>query len=748
MTVLFYCLLNFLLVLPPSFQAALDDQATHRFLLQTTTLGYSVSTVIITEGPNDGDSINEADFVVHFEVSAGIDVGLQCQLEYEGEVFRDWESCISPYPVHLADDGEYEFHVMADQGLGFAMNPIESRVWTLDRIPPTTVIDDPHPINSTDTSTRLHFHGHDNHGHVHHYECRLGDEEWERCTSPKRITELNVGLHVFNVRAVDNAGNVDPEPPGCSWIVLSSSGSASRSENTEISRERQGPSSEIQSDGDPHGDDGVVGQTRSNWLITLLLIVFLLIGIFFVCLACFKCCTRFKQRGPSRNRDGGGSQLTSLESEVLSGGFDVSEFSSMDASLPEDLHRFRYEELLKATGGFGESGILGEGGFGKVFAGTLENGTPVAVKKLEHSGQQGDREFFVEVTTLCRARHPNILNLLGVCVEDGNRACVFELMDWGSPRSLLDDGDPRFTWEARLKVAHGVARGLGCLHERVDPPIVHRDLKSENILMDRHGNPRISDFGLCTVAHHEARQRHLRGHAVTVGTIRGTYGYLAPEVIGSGRVSTKSDVYAFGVFLLELLTGRRPIETKRPSKEQDLVKWTLRHVDRMEKVIESVDPVISSNVSFVQITAFVELAASCLNFNPPTRPSASEAAFRLEQLMSFREQPPPSEAKCKKTSKGKMDELRVSSKLSESSGMIPTGSPLQSFPSEGELTPHAEHTAIASTSSGRIIEIEMLPKRNQDSPSDQQSPLETLSPTIRDHWDDVGPSKADDTASA
>lgn len=215
------------------------------------------------------------------------------------------------------------------------------------------------------------------------------------------------------------------------------------------------------------------------------------------------------------------------------------------------------------------------------------------------SGQQGDREFFVEVATLSRARHLNILNLLGVCVEDGNRACVFELMDWGSARSLLDEGDPRFTWEARLKVARGVARGLRCLHESVDPPIVHRDLKSENILMDRNGDPRISDFGLCTLAHHEARQRGLRRNVVTVGTIRGTFGYLAPEVIGSGRVSTKSDVYAFGVFLLELLTGRRPIETKRPSNEQDLVKWTLRHIDRMDRVIETVDPVISCNVSVV-----------------------------------------------------------------------------------------------------------------------------------------------------
>ena len=214
------------------------------------------------------------------------------------------------------------------------------------------------------------------------------------------------------------------------------------------------------------------------------------------------------------------------------------------------------------------------------------------------SGQQGDREFFVEVATLCRARHLNILRLLGVCIEDRNRVCVFELMDWGSVRSLLDEGDARFTWEARLRVAIGAARGLACLHESVDPPIVHRDLKSENILMDNRGEARISDFGLCTLAHHEAHQRQLRrDFTMTVGTIRGTFGYLAPEVVGAGRISTKSDVYAFGVFLLELLTGRRPIETARPSQEQDLVKWVLRHIDRMDSILEAVDPLISSDVS-------------------------------------------------------------------------------------------------------------------------------------------------------
>lgn len=210
---------------------------------------------------------------------------------------------------------------------------------------------------------------------------------------------------------------------------------------------------------------------------------------------------------------------------------------------------------------------------------------------------QGDREFFAEVATLCRAQHRNIIHLLGVCIEKGNRICVFELMDRGSARSWLDAHDSEFTWETRLKVALGAARGLSCLHESVDPPIIHRDFKSENILLDRRGEPRISDFGLCTLSHLESRQLPIRRNTtLTLGTIRGTYGYLAPEVIQAGRVSTKSDVYAFGVFMLELLTGRRPIETSRPGPEQDLVQWTLRNVDRMDRIIETVDPVISCSV--------------------------------------------------------------------------------------------------------------------------------------------------------
>lgn len=154
------------------------------------------------------------------------------------------------------------------------------------------------------------------------------------------LQDLSVGIHSFRVRAVDNAGNVDPDPPGCAWRVLSPSGDDPASGNTVFSSARQDISSETQP-ADDSEDGGVVDRTRSNWLISLLLIVFVLIGLFFSCLAGYKCCTRFRLRALDRNGDGGGSQLTSLESEVLSGGIDISDFSSMAASLPEDLRRFR-----------------------------------------------------------------------------------------------------------------------------------------------------------------------------------------------------------------------------------------------------------------------------------------------------------------------------------------------------------------------------------------------------------------------
>jgi len=341
------------------------------------------------------------------------------------------------------------------------------------------------------------------------------------------------------------------------------------------------------------------GWMNGNWFIALLVCLVVLLILFFVFLAMYWYRTQSsRRRSFITSHHGVGSQIVGPESGFLSHGVDVSGYSAfLDASWPRNLKRFRFEDLWAATGGFPENGVLGEGGFGKVYSGTLLDGRSVAVKKLEGNGQQGDREFFVEVTTLIHARHQNILNLLGVCIEDETRVCVFELMDSGSVRSLLDNVNSTFSWKARLRVALGVARGLACLHESVDPPIIHRDLKSDNILLDKSGEARISDFGLCTLSHHEARNPGLRRNVVmNVGIIRGTFGYLAPEVINSGKISTKSDVYSVGVVLLELLTGRRPIETSRPSEEQDLVKWVLRGMDDMNIIMETVDTTIADKV--------------------------------------------------------------------------------------------------------------------------------------------------------
>eukprot|EP00210_Caulerpa_lentillifera_P004861 g4640.t1 len=478
-------------------------------------------------------------------------------------------------------------------------------------------------------------------------------------------------------------------------------------------------------------EDDVEDWMNGNLLIALLVGLVIVLILFFVFLAVYWYRTQSQRRQnlSIRSRQGGGSQIVGPESGLLSHNVNTSDYSSfLSNSWPRNLRRFRFDELWAATGGFSETRVLGEGGFGKVYGGKLLDGRSVAIKKLESNGQQGDREFFAEVATLNHAkRHPNILNLLGICIDQGVRICVFELMDSGSVRYLLDNKNSTFTWKARLKVALGVARGLACLHESIDPPIVHRDLKSENILLDKKGEARISDFGLCTLAHHEARNPGLsRNVALTVGTIRGTFGYLAPEVINSGKVSTKSDVYAFGIVLLELLTARRPIETGRPSEEQDLVKWVLRSLDDMHSLMETVDSSITDKVSVVQITGFVELAASCLSLSASHRPSALQVSMRLEELLRFKD---------KTGAVTRKIDICVKSKLSETSGTIPTCLPGNASPSEGDQSSLQTTTPRTGRSSCLDLEMELPPVQcstssvTKQDDKERELPLEEAGPS-------------------
>ncbi|EYU33629.1 hypothetical protein MIMGU_mgv1a0264361mg, partial [Erythranthe guttata] len=231
---------------------------------------------------------------------------------------------------------------------------------------------------------------------------------------------------------------------------------------------------------------------------------------------------------------------------------------------------FTYKEVSAATNNFKPESLIGEGGFGRVYKGHLNSkNIDVAVKQLDRNGFQGNKEFLVEVLVLSLLHHPNLVNLVGYCAEGTQRVLVYEYMQNGSLEDHLLNLSPErkpLDWNTRMKIAEGAARGLEYLHETANPPVIYRDFKASNILLDVDFNPRLSDFGLAKLGP--------VGEKTHISTrVMGTYGYCAPEYASTGQLSTKSDVYSFGVVFLEIITGRRVIDTSRPSEEQNLITW-------------------------------------------------------------------------------------------------------------------------------------------------------------------------------
>nr|DAD46553.1 TPA_asm: hypothetical protein HUJ06_016490 [Nelumbo nucifera] len=230
---------------------------------------------------------------------------------------------------------------------------------------------------------------------------------------------------------------------------------------------------------------------------------------------------------------------------------------------------FTFRELATATKNFKATNLIGEGGFGRVYKGRLETGQIVAVKQLDQNGLQGNQEFIVEVLMLSLLHHSNLVNLIGYCTDGDQRLLVYEYMPMGSLEDHLFDLTPNkepLEWNTRMKIAVGAARGLEYLHCKANPPVIYRDLKSANILLDNDFNPKLSDFGLAKLGP--------VGDNTHVSTrVMGTYGYCAPEYAMSGKLTLKSDVYSFGVVLLELITGRKAIDCTKVQGEQNLVSW-------------------------------------------------------------------------------------------------------------------------------------------------------------------------------
>lgn len=291
--------------------------------------------------------------------------------------------------------------------------------------------------------------------------------------------------------------------------------------------------------------------------------------------------------------------------------------------------KFTYVELAVATNNFDTDCLLGEGGFGQVYRGKLEStGQVVAIKQLNLNGYQGNREFYVEVMMLSMLHHPNLVNLIGCCAEGEQRLLVYEYMPLGSVEGhlygLSSDKKP-LDWITRMKIATCAAKGLEYLHDKANPPVIYRDMKCSNILLEEGYNAKLSDFGLAKLGP--------VGDKTHVSTrVMGTYGYCAPEYALTGQLTVKSDIYSFGVVLLELISGRRAIDLDRPKHEQNLVTWAQPLFKDRTKFPLMADPSLRGNYPRRALYQALAVAAMCLHEDPNIRPKIADVVTALVYL--------------------------------------------------------------------------------------------------------------------
>ncbi|KAJ4785784.1 Kinase superfamily protein [Rhynchospora pubera] len=300
---------------------------------------------------------------------------------------------------------------------------------------------------------------------------------------------------------------------------------------------------------------------------------------------------------------------------------------------------FTFRELVAATRNFRPECFIGEGGFGPVYRGRIgSTGQLVAVKQLDRNGLQGNREFLVEVLMLSLLHHSNLVNLIGYCAEGEQRLLVYEYMAFGSLEDHLLDLPPEkeaLDWPTRMKIAAGAAKGLEYLHHRADPPVIYRDFKSSNILLDEEYNAKLSDFGLAKLG-----PTGDKSHVST--RVMGTYGYCAPEYAMTGQLTVKSDVYSFGVVLLELITGRRAIDSTRPRGEDNLVAWAKPLFNDRKQLPRLADPRLEKRYPSRALYQALSVASMCIHENSANRPHISDVVTALTFLAQSYDSTPSS----------------------------------------------------------------------------------------------------------
>ncbi|KAI0489037.1 hypothetical protein KFK09_028878 [Dendrobium nobile] len=331
------------------------------------------------------------------------------------------------------------------------------------------------------------------------------------------------------------------------------------------------------------------------------------------------------------------TKLSSFSDSTYDNFNDSEGFSERRILKAANLKVFTFAELKSATRNFKSDEVLGEGGFGTVYKGWLDEktltptksgiGIIVAVKKMKSESMQGFAEWQSEKNFLGRLSHPNLVRLLGYCWEDKELLLVYEFMPKGSLENHLFGRGAAFEplpWSLRMKIVLGAARGLAFLHSS-EKQVIYRDFKASNILLDSNYIPKLSDFGL-------AKQGPTGGNSHVTTRVMGTFGYAAPEYVATGHLYVKSDVYGFGVVLLEILSGLRALDSTRPSEQLNLVDWAKPFLSDRRKLSRLMDQQLEGQYPAKAALQAAQLTLRCLVGDPKSRPSMMEVVETLEQI--------------------------------------------------------------------------------------------------------------------
>ncbi|KAJ7954270.1 Receptor-like kinase [Quillaja saponaria] len=298
----------------------------------------------------------------------------------------------------------------------------------------------------------------------------------------------------------------------------------------------------------------------------------------------------------------------------------------------EDLERiaaqeqkiFPFQTLVAATKDFHPNHKLGEGGFGPVYKGKLDDGREIAVKKLSHNSRQGKKEFMNEAKLLARVQHRNVVNLLGYCVHDVEKLLVYEYVSNESLDKLLFKSNRRenLEWKRRFDIITGTARGLLYLHEDSHNCIIHRDIKASNILLDDKWVPKIADFGMARLFAKDETHVNTR--------VAGTNGYMAPEYVMHGHLSVKADVFSFGVLILELISGQRNSAFNLQVDAQNLLDWAYK-LYKKGRSLEIMDPSLATSAATEQVAMCIHIGLLCTQGDPQLRPIMRRVVVMLSK---------------------------------------------------------------------------------------------------------------------